>query len=78
MPGPVNRKVDRDYVSRGFDSSRNYADRIATEKTNELVDILIEAGILVLDIEGEYRFDTDNYIGTFSVAKPVVKKKANK
>jgi hypothetical protein len=72
MPGPLNRKVDREYVGRISDSSRNYADRISSEKTNELIDILIQAGILVMDINGPHRVQTNNFLGTFKVANPVV------
>lgn len=57
----------RDRIYRVADRSRDGAVREAKEMHDELVDILIEAGILELSLDGEYTFSTDNYTGRFDV-----------
>ena len=68
----VNYKVDRDYVSRQASGARDAAVRHAQEFNNEVLDILIQSGILVMAIKGPYRVNTGNFLGTFKVANPVV------
>lgn len=39
---------------------------------NDVLDILIQSGILVIDINGPYEVDTSNFFGRFKVDSPVV------
>ena len=68
----VNHKVDRDYVSRRTSSAFDAAVRHAQEFNNDVLDILIQSGVLVIDINGPYQVNTGNFFGRFKVAKPVV------
>ena len=68
----VNYKVDRDYVARQTDWATDAAVRHAQEFNNEVLDILIQSGILVIDINGPYQVNTGNFFGRFKVAQPVV------
>ena len=68
----VNYKVDRDYVSRQTSGARDAVVRHAQELNNDVLDILIQSGILVIDIKGPYQVNTGNFFGRFKVAQPVV------
>lgn len=68
----VNYKVDRDYVSKQASGARDAAMRQAQKFDNDILDILIQSGILVMDINGPYQVNTGNFFGRFKVAKPVV------
>jgi hypothetical protein len=68
----VNYKVDRDYVSRQTDWAKDAAVRHAQEFNNDVLDILIQSGVLVIDINGPYQVNTGNFFGRFKVAQPVV------
>jgi hypothetical protein len=58
-----NRNMAREMISQSKDSIMNQAARM----DNEIIDILITAGILIPDLTGEYKINTQKYFGTFSV-----------
>lgn len=64
----VNKDKSRTIASQYSSSAREYAIKKAKEEDNQLYDILIEAGILRISINGKYQIQTDNYFGSFNVA----------
>lgn len=50
-------------------------EKLLKKNTSQIYDILIISGILVMDIDGDYKIKTKHFNGSFKIASPVQKKK---
>ena len=56
-------------VNQVLKETRNYTSVTNDWEYNNVLNILIESGTLVMDQEGEYRINTGKYFGTYTTRK---------
>ena len=56
-------------VNQVLKENRSYASTTSDWEYNNVLNILIESGNLVMDQDGEYRINTGKYFGTYTTRK---------